>query len=53
MVGAEVLGPLPGDLNSVVVFVAGIEADSKNADVARAGGLLWPLHHLIDCDLGR
>ena len=33
--GAEVVGPLPGDLNNVTVFAAGIEAESKNANAAK------------------
>jgi molybdate transport system substrate-binding protein len=33
--GAEVIGLLPGDLNNVTVFAAGIAPDSKNADVAK------------------
>jgi molybdate transport system substrate-binding protein len=34
--GAEVVGLLPGDLNLVTVFIAGIMANSKNADVGKA-----------------
>lgn len=34
--GAEVVGLLPGDLNQVTAFAAGIGADSKNADAAKA-----------------
>jgi molybdate transport system substrate-binding protein len=34
--GAEVLGPLPGNLGSVTVFTAGIAAASKAPDAARA-----------------
>jgi molybdate transport system substrate-binding protein len=34
--GAEIVGFLPGDLNMVTQFAAGIMPDSKNADVAKA-----------------
>jgi molybdate transport system substrate-binding protein len=34
--GTEIVGLLPGDLNLVTVFVAGIMLDSKNADVGNA-----------------
>lgn len=34
--GTEVVGVLPGDLNHVTAFAAAIEADSKNADAAKA-----------------
>jgi molybdate transport system substrate-binding protein len=34
--GAEVIGLLPGDLNNVTVFAAGIGANSKNANAAKA-----------------
>jgi molybdate transport system substrate-binding protein len=34
--GAEVLGPLPGDLNSVTRFTAGIGADTKVPDAAKS-----------------
>ena len=34
--GIEIVGLLPGDLNMVTVFAAGIAADSKNADAAKA-----------------
>jgi molybdate transport system substrate-binding protein len=34
--GIEIVGPLPGDLHMVTVFVAGIEASSANAEPARA-----------------
>jgi molybdate transport system substrate-binding protein len=34
--GAEVLGPLPGDLNSVTLFTAGIGADTKVSDAAKS-----------------
>lgn len=34
--GTEVVGFLPGDLSQVTAFVAGVEADSKNAEAAAA-----------------
>jgi molybdate transport system substrate-binding protein len=34
--GAEVVGPLPGDLQNVTTFAAGIPASSSNADAAKA-----------------
>lgn len=34
--GTEIVGPLPGDLNMVTEFVAGIAPDSNNADAAKA-----------------
>jgi len=34
--GAEVVGPLPGDLQNVTTFAAGIPAASTNADAAKA-----------------
>jgi molybdate transport system substrate-binding protein len=34
--GIEIVGPLPGDLHMVTVFVAGIEASSAKAEPARA-----------------
>jgi molybdate transport system substrate-binding protein len=34
--GAEIVGMLPGDLNMVTEFAAGIMPDSKNADTAKA-----------------
>ena len=34
--GAEILGPLPGDLGSVTLFTAGIARASKGPDTARA-----------------
>jgi molybdate transport system substrate-binding protein len=34
--GVEVLGPLPPELQSYTVFHAGVGADSKNADAAKA-----------------
>ena len=34
--GAEVVGPLPGDLQNVTTFAAGIPAASSNADAAKA-----------------
>ena len=34
--GAEIVGFLPGDLNMVTEFVAGIMPSSKNADAAKA-----------------
>jgi len=34
--GAEIVGFLPGDLNMVTYFAAGILADSKNAEAAQA-----------------
>jgi molybdate transport system substrate-binding protein len=34
--GAEVLGPLPGDLNSVTLFTAGIGAGTKAPDAAKS-----------------
>jgi molybdate transport system substrate-binding protein len=40
--GAEVIGQLPGDLNNVTVFAAGIGVDSKNANGAKA--LISMLH---------
>ena len=36
MAGTEVVGFLPGDLSQVTAFVAGVEADSKNAEAAAA-----------------
>ena len=40
--GAEVIGQLPGDLNNVTVFAAGIGVDSKNTNAAKA--LISMLH---------
>lgn len=34
--GCEIVGPLPGDLNMVTVFAAGVWADSKHAEAAGA-----------------
>jgi molybdate transport system substrate-binding protein len=34
--GIEILGPLPGDLHMVTVFVAGIEAQSRQSTMAKA-----------------
>jgi molybdate transport system substrate-binding protein len=34
--GTEIVGLLPGDLNMVTVFVAGIAADSRNVEAAKA-----------------
>ena len=34
--GAEVVGPLPGDLQNVTTFAAGIPAALANADAAKA-----------------
>lgn len=34
--GIEIVGPLPGDLNMVTVFVAGIEARTLQGEVAKA-----------------
>jgi molybdate transport system substrate-binding protein len=34
--GVDVVGDLPGDLNNITVFAAGVAADSKNANAARA-----------------
>jgi molybdate transport system substrate-binding protein len=34
--GTEIVGLLPGDLNVVTVFVAGIGVDSRNAEAAKA-----------------
>jgi molybdate transport system substrate-binding protein len=34
--GAEIVGMLPGDLNMVTQFAAGIMPQSKNADAAKA-----------------
>jgi molybdate transport system substrate-binding protein len=34
--GVDVVGPLPGDLNKITVFAAGIIANSKNTDAAKA-----------------
>jgi molybdate transport system substrate-binding protein len=34
--GVDVVGPLPGELGHVTAFAAGIAADSKNADAAKA-----------------
>jgi molybdate transport system substrate-binding protein len=34
--GVDVVGPLPGDLNKVTAFAAGITANSKNVDAAKA-----------------
>src|SRR5271170_3990051 len=34
--GAEIVGMLPGDLNMVTVFAAGIMPDSKNGEAAKA-----------------
>jgi len=36
VVGAEMLGPLPGNLGSVTLFTAGIAAASKTPDAAKA-----------------
>jgi molybdate transport system substrate-binding protein len=33
--GTEIVGPLPGDLNMVTVFVAGVWVDSKNGEAAK------------------
>ena len=33
--GVDVIGTLPGDLNSITVFAAGIAPDSKNAEAAK------------------
>jgi molybdate transport system substrate-binding protein len=33
--GTEIVGPLPGDLNMVTTFAAGIWLDSKNGDAAK------------------
>jgi molybdate transport system substrate-binding protein len=40
--GIEIVGLLPGDLNMVTAFAAGIAADSKNADAAKV--LIKSLH---------
>ena len=34
--GVDVAGPLPSDLNKVTVFAAGIVANGKNTDAAKA-----------------
>ena len=34
--GAEMLGPLPGNLGSLTLFTAGIAATSKGPDTAKA-----------------
>jgi molybdate transport system substrate-binding protein len=34
--GVDVVGDLPGNLNNITVFAAGVAADSKNADAAKA-----------------
>lgn len=34
--GVDVVGDLPGDLNNVTVFAAGVATNSKNADAAKA-----------------
>jgi molybdate transport system substrate-binding protein len=34
--GTEIVGPLPGDLNFVTVFAAGVWVDSKDSDAAHA-----------------
>ena len=34
--GAEIVGPLPGDLQTVTTFAAGIPAGSAHADIAKA-----------------
>jgi molybdate transport system substrate-binding protein len=34
--GTEIVGLLPGDLNLVTEFAAGISSDSKNADAGQA-----------------
>jgi molybdate transport system substrate-binding protein len=34
--GTEIVGPLPGDLNFVTVFAAGVWVDSKDSDAAQA-----------------
>jgi molybdate transport system substrate-binding protein len=34
--GVEVVGPLPGDLNNITVYAAGVGASSKNADAVEA-----------------
>jgi molybdate transport system substrate-binding protein len=34
--GAELVGPLPPAINSVVMFTAGVSAQSPNQDAARA-----------------
>ncbi len=33
--GVDVVGPLPGDLNKITVYGAGVIANSKNADAAK------------------
>jgi molybdate transport system substrate-binding protein len=33
--GTEIVGPLPGDLNMVTVFAAGVWVDSKNGEAAK------------------
>jgi molybdate transport system substrate-binding protein len=33
--GTEIVGPLPGDLNMVTTFAAGIWLDSKQIDAAK------------------
>jgi molybdate transport system substrate-binding protein len=35
-VGAQLVGPLPGDLGIVTVFTAGIGAATKSSDAAKA-----------------
>lgn len=34
--GVDVVGPLPADLNKVTAFAAGVVANSKSADAAKA-----------------
>jgi molybdate transport system substrate-binding protein len=34
--GAQLVGPLPGDLGTVTVFTAGIGATTKSSDAAKA-----------------
>jgi len=34
--GAEVVGPLPAELQTVTIFSVGLAAESKEADAARA-----------------
>ena len=34
--GVDVVGPLPGDLQQVLIYTSGIPANARNADAAKA-----------------